>query len=73
MDGNKLTIEQISELSGLSIRHIKKCIKRGEMRDQTLQSVGIWLNDVLQERLSKPKKRVGFRTNRDKTVHRKWD
>lgn len=73
MDGNLLTIEQISELSGLSERLVKKAISKGDLLDQTPKCVGEWLKSSIQIKMSAPKARTGIRKDRETIVHRKWD
>ena len=73
MDGNLLSIEQIIALSGESERKIRKDLKNGILLDQTPTQVGLWLKSIIQDRITKPESRVGFRNNRQPIIHRKWD
>lgn len=68
-----LTIDQISSLSGLSQKKVERALKSGDLRDRSPESVGEWLNSLIQTKMSKPKNRVGIRLNRTPVVHRKWD
>lgn len=73
MGGEVLTIEQITELSGESERKVRKDLSKGILLDQSPSAVGEWLKSKIQDRMTKPKSRVGIRNNRQPTVHRKWD
>lgn len=73
MDGNLLSIQQICELSGLSERHVKKALTKGDLLDQSPKCVGEWLKSSIQIKMSAPKTRVGLRNDREPIVHRKWD
>ncbi len=68
-----LSIKQISLLSGLSEREVHAALYREDLLDQSPRSVGEWLIGTIEGKLSKPKYRIGLRTNRESTVHRKWD
>ena len=72
-DSLNLSVEQIALLSGLSEREVHKALHREELLDQSPVCVGEWLNVMIEGKLSKPKNRTGLRTNRESTVHRKWD
>lgn len=73
MGGDLLTISQIIALSGESERKIRKDLSKGILLDQTPEQVGEWLKSKIQDRMAKPKSRIGIRNNRQPTVHRKWD
>jgi hypothetical protein len=74
MDGEQLmSVEQISILSGLSPRKVNLALSRGDLKDRSFNAVGVWLNSLIEVKMSKPQKRVGIRINRDPVVHRKWD
>jgi hypothetical protein len=72
MVGN-LSLEQISELSSLSTRQVKKALSKGDLLDQSPKCVGEWLNSLIKTKMSAPKNRVGLRKDREPIVHRKWD
>lgn len=71
--GGNLSVEQICELSGLSERHVKKALSKGDLLDQSPKCVGEWLKSSIQIKMTAPKTRVGLRKDREPIVHRKWD
>ncbi len=65
MDGD-LTIQQISDLSGMSTRLVGKSIKRGDLVDQSAKSVGLWLKTIFECKIENQ-----YKTKSN--LHRKWD
>jgi len=73
MVGEQLTVEQISELSGYSLRVVKKALSKGDLLDRSLPCVGEWLKSSIQTKMGTTKTRTGIRKDREPIVHRKWD
>tara|TARA_R110000824_G_scaffold120115_5_gene275119 strand:+ start:4221 stop:4448 length:228 start_codon:yes stop_codon:yes gene_type:complete len=73
MDGDQLTKEQVSVLSGESIHTITSAIRRGDLLDLSVSSVGEWLKSLLHVKIERELKKKRFSATRSPNIHHKWD
>lgn len=66
MPGEKLSVKQVSELSGLSEWQVRRAMKASTLPNLEAKTVGVWLKSRIESTI--------HRKNKKKlTLHKKWD
>lgn len=73
MAGDQLTIQEISERSGKSIREIFRSLRNGSLLDQSSDSVNDWIKELEHTKIERSSRDRVTRESRTPIVHRKWD